>query len=67
MKREEILKAIKEPSITESRNSMGVSESWYNSYYMVNKCFTEEELEAMSLSELNNILKLAAFAADVFY
>ena len=29
--------------------------------------FTEEELEAMSLSELNNILKLADFASDVFY
>jgi hypothetical protein len=34
---------------------------------MVRECFTEAELEAMTLSELNNILKLAGFAGDVFY
>ena len=62
-----ILEAIKNASKVKGTNSMGVSESWYNAYYMVQKCFTEEKLEAMSVAELNNLLDLADFAADVFY
>jgi hypothetical protein len=62
-----ILAAIKNAKEIEGSNSMGVSESYYNSYYMIRECFTEAELEAMSLSELNNLLKLADFAGDVFY
>ena len=62
-----ILEAIKNAEEISGSNSMGVSESYYNEYYMVRECFTEAELEAMTLSELNNILKLAGFAGDVFY
>lgn len=62
-----ILEAIKNAKEREGRNSMGCSESYYNEYFMVRKCFTEKELKAMSKTELNNILKLAVFAADVFY
>ncbi len=62
-----ILEAIKNAGETSGNNSMGVSENYYNEYYMVRECFTEAELEAMSLNELNNILKLACFAGNVFY
>jgi hypothetical protein len=62
-----ILEAIKNSGAISGRNSMGISESYYNEYYMVQKCFTEDQLKAMSVSELNNILKLAEFAADIFY
>lgn len=65
--KETILEAIKNTRSIEGRNSMGVSESYYNEYFMVRECFTEEELKAMSLAELKNILKLGEFAAEVFY
>ena len=60
-------------------NSMGVSESYYNSWYLMKKCFMETKdgelsvdelrtlLEAMSIDELKNLEKLADFAAEVFY
>jgi len=67
IKKATILEAIKNAGEISGKNSMGVSESYYNEYYMVRECFTEAELEAMTLSELNNILKLAGFAGDVFY
>jgi hypothetical protein len=63
----QILEAIKNASGVKGTNSMGVSESWYNAYYMVQKCFTEEQLKVMSTVELNNLIKLADFAGDVFY
>ncbi len=62
-----ILEAIKNAGEISGRNSMGVSESYYNEYYMVRECFTEDELATMSATELNNLLKLAGFAGDVFY
>jgi hypothetical protein len=46
---------------------MGNSENWYNSYYLVGKCFTTEELSEISEAELNNLIKLGYFASDVFY
>lgn len=67
LSREELLQKIKEVTPTPGRNSMGASESWYNAYYMVSKCFTEEELQNMSESELQNVVKVADFAGDVFY
>lgn len=63
----QILEAIKNAGMIKGVNSMGVSESWYNAYYMVQKCFTEEQLKVMSTAELNNLIKLADFAGDVFY
>lgn len=46
---------------------MGVSESFYNPYYLTGKCFTNDELSAMSEAELNNLIKLADYASDAFY
>ena len=71
MTKEEILQKIadcfdKEKN-NKARNSMGVSESFYNPYYLTGNCFTTEELEAMSETELNNLIKLSNYASDAFY
>lgn len=67
MNKLEILQKIKDVKPTEGRNSMGAIESWYNAYYMLSKCFTEEELQNMEENQLNNLVKLADFAGEVFY
>lgn len=71
MTKEEILKNIadcfEKVKDNKARNSMGNSENWYNSCYLVGKCFTTEELTEMSETELNNLIKLGDFASDVFY
>ena len=67
--KEEILNKIKEALVKpiKGRNSMGASESYYNSYFMVGKCFTEEELNTLDEICLVNLIKLAEFAGEVFY
>jgi len=62
-----ILAEIEVATITKGKNSMGVSESFYNSFYLVGKCFKYRELEKLNREELNNLVKLAEFAAEVFY
>lgn len=49
------------------RNRMGVSESFYDPYYLIKSCFTLDQLEAMSEETLGNLLQLAEYAVDVFY
>ena len=69
MNKEEILKQIKQ-SLQEpatGRNSMGCSEAYYNAYYLIGDCFTEEELNNMTEQELNNLIKLAEYAGNAFY
>jgi len=46
---------------------MGISELFYNSNYLIGKCFSETELNNMSETELNNLIKLAEFASEMFY
>ena len=54
---------------------MGNSESLYNPYYLIGCCFTddkkisvsESELNKMSESELNYLIKLAEYSSEVFY
>ena len=69
MKKTEILEKIKEAlgNPIKGRNSMGASESYYNAYFMVGKCFTTEELDALDEVCLVNLIKLADFAGEVFY
>ena len=50
-----------------ARNSMGVSESYYNPYYMVGKFMEFEQLELLSEEELDRLINLAYFAGDAFY
>jgi len=71
MTKEEILQNIRncfdKEKTNKSRNSMGVSESYYNCYYLTGKCFTIEELSEMSETELNNLITLAEYAGEAFY
>lgn len=67
MEKREILEKIKAVGTIKGRNSMGVSESFYNPYYLTKECFEIEELEAMSEKELHNLIKLASYASEVFY
>lgn len=75
----EIINSIVNAGTIDGCNSMGVSESWYNAWYLMKKCFMETKdgelsvdelrtlLEAMSIDELKNLEKLADFATEVFY
>lgn len=68
--KEEILNKIKEAvskPMDKATNSMGASESWYDEYFMVGKCFTEGDLKEMSEESLLNLIRLAHFAGEVFY
>lgn len=64
---EKIKEAVKIPDFSQGRNSMGTSESFYNAYYMVGKCFTEGDLNNMPEETLKNLILLAEFASEVFY
>jgi len=63
----EIIEQVKNVKEIKGSNSMGVSESYYNPFYMLSKCFEYEELEKLTTEELNNLYKLADFASDIFY
>lgn len=65
--KEEILQKIKDVQPIPGRNSMGTSESYYNPYFLISKCFTEEELEAMDEQCLVSLVKLGDFASEIFY
>lgn len=72
MNKEDILHRIKKSLHKErgnkASNSMGVSESFYNPYYLIGKCFENPtELEKMTESELNNLIRLADFVSETFY
>ena len=79
MTKDEILKNIENCFETEksnkARNSMGNSESLYNPYYLIGVCFTddkkisvsESELNKMTETELNYLIKLAEYASEAFY
>lgn len=49
------------------QNSMGCNESFYDAYFMIGKCFTEEELKSKDKGELEDLIKLANFALVPYY
>lgn len=69
MTKEEIINNIKNTSLvgTSARNSMGCSENWYNVYFSIKMTFSMEEIENMSESELNNLVKLGNTIAEGLY
>lgn len=71
LKKEEILEKVKElreSSIKENGyNLMGCSELWYDKYYALGQSFTDEELNALSIEELNRLLKLADTIQEGLY
>ena len=64
---EKIAESLEKESSNKKRNSMGVSESYYNSFFLVGKCFSKEELSGLTEAELNNLIKLSTFASECFY
>ena len=67
MTKTEIINNIKNVGMTTARNSMGCSENWYNPYYAIKMTFTMEEIENMSESELNNLVKLGENISEGLY
>jgi len=65
--KQKILQEVNEVTETKGRNSMGVSESFYNPFYLLSKCFKYKELEKLNREELNNLYKLAKFSGEAFY
>lgn len=62
---EEIKKSRK--PITDSRNSMGCSENWYDTYYAIANTFTDEELDLMSEEQIKSLVKLAESIQEALY
>lgn len=65
--KEKLFEFINKPVETNTRNRMGCDENWYNSYYSISHTFTKEELEAMSESEIDNLVKLADSISESLY
>lgn len=65
--KEKLLKYIDNPVLTDTRNSMGCSENWYNSYYAMKETFTKEEIVSMTDKEINNLIKLAENIMEALY
>ncbi len=67
--KQEILNKLKEDNSTVGRNSMGVSESFYNKFYMLQSFLFDKDINPENLDELELqlLLELAGFATEVFY
>ena len=65
--KEKLFEFINKPVETTARNRMGCDENWYNSYYSISHTFTKEELEDMSESEIDNLVKLADSISESLY
>ena len=65
--KEKLLSYIKNPKLTNYRNSMGKSENWYNPYYSIMQTFSEEEIKNMSDELVEKLVKLAETIADGLY
>lgn len=65
--KQKLLEYIDMPVETTARNSMGCSENWYNSYYAMKETFTREEIESMTDTEIENLIKLADNIAEGLY
>ena len=63
----EIKMALDKEKANKARNSMGNSERFYNRFYLIGACFTTDQLQLMTIQELNNIVALAEFGGEVFY
>jgi len=69
MSRAEMIKEIIGAERVKGQNSMGVSESFYNPFYMVKKFLDETIYPVASLTEaeLRLLLQLADYVSEVFY
>ena len=62
-----LIARIKGVGAVKGQNSMGVSESFYNPYYLIKRAFTPEEIDAMTEKELQVVFKMADYATEAFY
>jgi len=62
---EKINEALLNP--TKGRNSMGVSEAYYNPYYLLGKYLEQCEGNFHTEEELSMLLKFADFTTEIFY
>lgn len=69
MPKEEIIEALRNPNTIDGHNSMGVTESYYNKFYLTREFLENKKLNAEELTEkeLNLILDCAEFSGEVFY
>jgi len=67
--KKQILEKVNSPTERKGQNIMGVSESWYDPYFMLRKFFEDKEIdpEALTKNELNNLVELAEYAGEAFY
>lgn len=50
-----------------SRNSMGCSELWYDSYFCVMQSFTLDEIKSFNELEIEHLLKVAETVSEGLY
>lgn len=67
MNKEKLLEYIDKPFLVDAHNSMGCDENWYNSYYAISHTFSRKEIEAMSETEVSNLIKLGDTIAEYLY
>ena len=48
-------------------NRMGCNESWYDSYYAIKETFSVEEIESMSVAEVDRLVRLGDNMSDALY
>ena len=67
--KKQILEKVNSPTERKGQNSMGVSESWYNPYFMLRNFFKAKEInpEELTEKELQNLVELADYASEAFY
>lgn len=63
----DVIKYMKEPKITNARNSMGCSENWYNPFYAIYQTFSLEEVQAMSKLEVERLVTLGYAIGEGLY
>ena len=52
---------------TNQKNSMGANEDYYDPYYTIHSLFTKEALDSMSTEELQHLIILGEYLAQIFY
>ena len=55
----ELLAYMKYPAFPQPRNIMGISESWYDPKYAIDKTFSMSEVEHMTPLEVDHLFRLA--------
>jgi len=65
----EILLGLRTVNASQGRNSMGVSESFYNPFFLLQDFFVDNDIKPETLTEchLKMMIEFAGFTGEVFY